>query len=85
MIVLTDLSDGLTKVYDELIANADGTFALIYPTPGGQTVFSLQPDGSIQTRPKTTIGPWESGYKKDGKLVFRTEGAAKVYGLVEGV
>lgn len=84
MIALTDL--GESKVYDDLLPGSEpGTFALIYPTAGGNTVFSLQPDGSIQTRPKAQIGPWESGTKKGDKLVFRTEGAVKIFGLTEGV
>jgi len=104
MIVLTDLSDGTSKVYDNLIDNGDDTFTLIYPTPGGPTVASLQPNGTLSTRllnappapPGVEFdhkvhglggvpGVWEKGRKKDGKYVLRTEGVAKVYGLIEGV
>jgi hypothetical protein len=53
--------------------------------PAGQTVtvFSLQPDGSIETR--TAVGPWETGKKVGDKLVFVNGSAVKVFGLVEGV
>ena len=33
-------------------------------------VLSIQPDGSMQTRPLTAIGPWETARKDGNKLVY---------------
>ena len=43
--------------------------AVMWPR-GSNTVLSVQPDGSLQTRPKANIGPWESGRLFGDKLVF---------------
>jgi hypothetical protein len=42
-------------------------------------VFSLQPDGSIQTRPDTQIGDWEKGTVEGDRLVFRVGDARAVF------
>jgi hypothetical protein len=46
--------------------NQPGTVAV---KVGADTVLSIQPDGSIQTRPVNKIGPWESGSDQQGKWV----------------
>ena len=43
-----------------------------YPA-GSNTVLSVQPDGSVQTRPKGTAGPYEIFRKTDKGLVFTPE------------
>lgn len=45
-----------------------------YPV-GADTVLSVQPDGSIQTRPHGTAGPWERALLKGDRLVYEAGGA----------
>lgn len=72
--------------HEQLLPGCEAeTFALRWPNPNSDTVLSLQPDGTLETRPATAIGPWESAKKKDGKLVFRSEGAVKVFSLIEDI
>ena len=49
-----------------LIPQPDGTFAVAV-THG---VLSVQPDGSLQTRPADQVGPWEKGTRDGSRLVF---------------
>ena len=53
---------------DRLIAQPDGSFTVHYGS--GDNVLSVQPDGSFQSRPIGTNGPWESGRKQGNKLIF---------------
>jgi hypothetical protein len=61
--------------------------------PDSRRVFSLQADGSIQTRERKPyvadgdgIGDWESGkIVDDNLLVFRTGKHIKVFGLIKDV
>ena len=60
-----------------LIKLANGKYATKYPhdsNPG--TVLSVQPNGSIETRPDTAIGPWEEAeLSTDGReLAYTPEG-----------
>lgn len=41
----------------------NGLVTMDYPT-GQTTVASLQPDGSLATRPQGTAGPWECAERK---------------------
>lgn len=50
----------------QFIANGDGSFAVKI---AGNSVLSIQPDGSLQTRPSDKIGPWESGRDQQNKWV----------------
>ena len=76
----------LTFVVHELLPGSEpGTLAMRWPEPDSPTVFSLQPDGSIQTRPEAEIGAWESGKRVGDKLIFRADQAVKVFAIVEGV
>ena len=73
----------LDFVVDALVSTADPVrFALYWPVGQKVTVFSLQPDGTIETRPVTAIGPWETGKKVGDKLVFVTGEAVKVFALI---
>lgn len=52
----------------DLIPAGDGDVAVIWPI-GSQTVLSVQPDGSFQTRPKTAIGEYEIA-RRDGNILI---------------
>lgn len=69
---------------DLISGNEAGTFAVRWP-PESDTVLSVQPDGRYETRPLTSIGPWESAKKIGDKLVFRVEGRVYVIPIVEGL
>ena len=68
-----------------VIYNTDGTKSLRWNLSEKHTdatskrVFSLQPDGSIQDRLDTAIGPWEKGTVEGDRLVFRVEQARVVF------
>lgn len=44
-------------------------YAVTYP-PGSNTILSIQPDGSSETRPIDAIGPWETCRIEGNRLVF---------------
>lgn len=44
-----------------------------YPV-GSDTVLSVQNDGSIQTRPHGTDGPWERAVLKGDRLIYNSGG-----------
>lgn len=44
-----------------------------YPA-GSDTVASVQPDGSVQTRPHGTAGPWERALLKSDRLTYEVNG-----------
>lgn len=82
-------------VFDALLPGSlPDTYALPWneakgePDPSSDRVFSLQKDGTVQTRSNVLnveggIREWESGQIIGDKLVFNTEGAAiKVFGLI---
>lgn len=66
-----------------VIHHGDGTKSLRWSagatSPDAADVFSLQPDGSVQTRPDTQIGEWEKGKVEGDRLVFRTGDARAVF------
>jgi hypothetical protein len=49
----------------------NGTVTMTYPA-GSDTVASLQPDGTLATRPAGTAGPWECASRVPGGLLFRS-------------
>ncbi len=73
------------EVFDHasVIDNADGTKSLRWglggTDPNSKAVFSLQPDGTVQTRPDSAIGAWEKGKVEGDRLVFRTDKARAVF------
>jgi hypothetical protein len=51
-----------------------GRVTVTYPA-GTSTVLSVQPDGSIQTRPNGTDGPWEAAIVlPNGNLLYQPLG-----------
>jgi len=73
-------------LFDTLIPTSEpDRFAMYWPQGQTETVVSLQPDGRLETRPAAAVGPWESGKKVGDKLVFVTDQAVKVFGLIEGL
>lgn len=50
-----------------------GNFTVTYPS-NADTVLSVQPDGSIQTRPHGTAGPYELCRINGGFVAFRPAG-----------
>lgn len=69
---------------DLLPGNEAGTVAVRWPKDS-DTVLSVQPDGSYQTRPDTAIGAWESAKKVGDKLVYRIVDKVYVIPLIEGL
>ena len=46
-------------------------YAVRYPSGAADTVLSVQPvDGSLEIRPATAIGPWETCRIEGNRLVF---------------
>lgn len=68
-----------------VITNPDGSISLRWNLAGMCTdhtkteVYSLQPDGSVQTRPDSAIGAWERGVIQGDRLVFKTDQARAVF------
>lgn len=54
----------------DLIPQPDGRFTV----RRNAGVLSVQQDGSIQTRPEGTNGPWETCRKSGNKLIFEDNG-----------
>ena len=83
------MSTGTVALPWREIKDAAGNVIGGVPDPASDRVFSLQKDGTIQTRARNRdeIRQWESGRIVDDKLlVFVTEGVAlKVFGVIRGV
>lgn len=68
-----------------VIHNDDGTKSIRWDLAARKAdatkdrVFSLQPDGRIEDRADTAIGPWEKGVVEGDRLVFRVEGARATF------
>lgn len=58
------------------INHVDDKVTVTYP-PGNEegTVMSIQPDGSIETRPRGTAGPYECGLLLSDRVVFSPNGS----------
>ncbi len=54
-------------------ANNTPIVTVTYPV-GADTVLSVQNDGSIQTRPHGTAGPWERALLKGDRLIYESGG-----------
>ncbi len=59
----------------------DGGVAIVWPA-GSNTVLSVQPDGSYQTRSRSAIGSWETARDLGDKLVYVPDGHVYVVPLV---
>jgi hypothetical protein len=58
--------------------------AFTWPHPDGDgSVLSVQPDGSIEKRPKGTSGEYETGVPEGSKAVFRPQGKSWAILLVD--
>lgn len=53
----------------QLNQQPNGQFTVTYPL-GATTVLSVQPDGTIQTRPQGTAGPYEVCSSDGSKLTY---------------
>jgi hypothetical protein len=58
----------INRISDELVT-------VTYPA-GQATVLSVQPDGTLETRPKGSQGPYELAWLKVDRLVYAPIGAA---------
>jgi hypothetical protein len=56
-----------------LLDEASGLCTVTYPA-GATTVLSVQPDGTIQTRPQGAAGAYERGLKKPDRVIFNPTG-----------
>lgn len=55
----------------DLLPQPDGQYTVRVPNGG---VLSVQPDGSLQSRPAGTTGPWEKGSVVGNKFVLTDSG-----------
>lgn len=55
--------------------DGDMYYTVTYP-PGETTVLSVQPDGTIETRPAGTCGPFELTLQKFDRLIYAPKGPA---------
>lgn len=53
----------------DLSRHGDGTCHVVWPR-GSDTVLSMQPDGTLQTRPSDAVGAWETARIVSDGLVF---------------
>lgn len=58
-----------------------GSVALLWPHP--ETVLSVQPDGTYQTRSCDAIGAWESARRIGDKLIYESGGNVWVIPFIE--
>ncbi len=70
---------GLTR--GSLLPLFDNAYAVVWPA-GSNTVLSVQPDGSFQTRPFNAISVWETATLEGNVLVYRIEGLTFVVPFV---
>jgi hypothetical protein len=52
------------------ITHLDGDLVTVTYPVGASTVMSVQPDGTIETRPANSRGPYECAIKKPDRLIF---------------
>ncbi len=48
----------------------DGDLVTVTYPVGADTVLSVQPDGTIETRPPGSRGPYETGLKRPDRIIF---------------
>ena len=70
------------KTGDLISGSLPDTFAVLLDD---DNVLSVQPDGSYQTRPRATLGAWESARKVGDKLVYLSDGQVHVVPIIEGL
>ncbi len=66
-----------------LVNEADVDGATVLSLPSGESI-SIAPDGSVQTRPAGTQGPWERGVVDGGIITYTPDpasGICYVFGL----
>ncbi len=58
------------------ITELDGDLVTVTYPVGADTVLSVQPDGTIETRPPGSRGPYETGLKRPDRIIFAPLGPA---------
>jgi hypothetical protein len=53
-----------------------GEFVTVTYPVGADTVLSVQPDGTVETRPPGSRGPYETGLKRPDRIIFAPLGPA---------
>lgn len=61
--------------------DGDDLVTVTYPT-GSTTVLSVQPDGTLETRPAGACGPYELAILRDDRLVYAPLGPAGAVFLI---
>lgn len=54
----------------------DGDLVTVTYPVGADTVLSVQPDGTVETRPPGSRGPYETGLKRPDRIIFAPLGPA---------
>jgi hypothetical protein len=54
----------------------DGDLVTVTYPVGADTVLSVQPDGTVETRPPDSQGPYETGLKRADRIIFAPLGRA---------
>jgi hypothetical protein len=58
------------------ITELDGDLVTVTYPVGADTVLSVQPDGTVETRPPGSRGPYETGLKRPDRIIFAPLGPA---------
>ncbi len=64
------------------ITELDGDLVTVTYPVGADTVLSVQPDGTVETRPPGSRGPYETGLRRPDRIVFAPLGPAGTVYLV---
>jgi len=76
-----DVTFCISRAASVPVAGKDDRFVTYYPKGQTDTVLSIQPDGSRETRPLAEAGAWETWYpSKDGNRAIFAE-TAEVYAV----
>ena len=83
MIGMSDKPLDITFIARERLNKGPNGTAIVVNSDG--TIVSVQPDGSIQSRPAGTAGPYETAKIDGNKLVYHSGGHIYAFALLNEV